>query len=140
MYFGGNDEINKYSRLDIDGDNDIVRLNGHEMDNKSKKNIATYLRNKVSILKFVFNKGIPINSDKKLEITIVDKSINTDKKFKNSYKNICLIINIENGESSYYLREGYRWLSLDESNHIIDLIHKSDNITYYINVDLWSKE
>lgn len=139
MYFGSNDEINMYDTLDIDGDKDIIRFNRHEMDNKSRKNIASYLRDRV------------LEQDETLKIVLTDEDIdfsNIDtlcigdlefrrKRFKNSYNNVKIFLVIKNGDDSYFLKEGYRYLSREESCHAVDLIDKSGNVTFSVDKDVW---
>jgi hypothetical protein len=153
MYFGPDDEIDHYSRLDIDGDKDIIRFNKHEVDNKSRKNIGACLRSRISKPRYRFNRGICINPDETLEIEIIGEAIdfnNMDslyigdiefkrKRFKNRYENVRMFFVIENGEGSYYLKEGYRYLSLEESCHVVDLVDRSDDNTFYVDADLWIK-
>lgn len=165
MYFGNNDEIYSYSILDIDGEKDIVKFNRHEMDNKSRKNIATYLRERICERKYRFHRGIESNEkeseeerkkeseEETFEIIMKDENIdfsNIDtlclgdiefkrKRFKNSYNSVKMFLIIKNGEASYFLREGNRYLSQEESCSTIDLIDKSDNITFYVDIDAWIK-
>ena len=153
MHFGGNDQINSYARLDIDGDKDVVMLNKHEMDNKSRKNIAVYLRDRISEQEYRFNKGIHINPDEVLEIVLTDEDMdfsNIDtlcigdlefkrKRFKDIYRDIHMFMVIKNGDDSYFLKEGDRYLSREESCHMIDLIDKSGNITFSVDTDAWIK-
>lgn len=153
MYFGSSDEIDSHNTLDIDGDTDIVRLNKHEMDNKSKKNIAAYLRGKISEHEYRFNNGMCINPDEVLKVVLTDEDIDFNdidilyigdlefkrKRFKNSYDNVKMFSTIKNGEDDYYLKEEDRYLSREESCHMIGLIDKSENITFSIDAGAWIK-
>ena len=153
MYFGGNDQINSYARLDIDGNKDIVTFNRHEMDNKSRRNIAIYLRDRISEQEYRFNKGIRINPDEVLKIVLTDEDIdfnNIDtlcigdlefkrKRFKDVYNDIHMFMVIKNGDDSFFLKEGDRYLSREESCHVVDLIDKSGNITFSVDTDVWIK-
>ena len=153
MYFGSDDEINSYATLDIDGDTDIVMLNKHEMDNKSRKNIATYLRDRISEQEYRFNKGICLNADEVLKIVLTDEDMDLSKidtlyigdlefkrkRFKDIYDDVHMFKVIKDGNDSYFLKEGDRYISQEESCHVIDLVDKSDNITFSIDTDAWVK-
>lgn len=153
MYFGSNDEIDSYTTLDIDSDADIVRLNKHEMDNKSRKNIAAYLRDKISEQDHRSNNDIYTNQDEILQIEMIGEDIDFNsidslyiedlefkrKRFKNSYNDVRIFTTIENGECSYHLKEGNRYLSLEESWQVVDLIEKSGNVTFSVDKDAWIK-
>lgn len=153
MHFGSNDEINRYSTLDIDGDKDIVMFNKHEMDNKSRKNIASYLRDRISKQEYRFDKGTCESPDETFEVVLTDENLDWNnieticigdiefrrKRFKNLYNNVKMFLVIKNGEDSYFMREGNRYLSREESCHVIDLIYNSGNITFSIDTDAWVK-
>ncbi len=143
-----NDNI--YNNIDIeeDGINSIIRVNEKDIDTKTRKDIAIGLRSKIPEIRFIFKKDIAINQDEKLEIKVLEDNIDLEKidtinidwiiqikkqRFKNSYKNINLIYwknPYENMEyrMEYILREGYRYLSLEESHHAIDLIFPLENV------------
>lgn len=118
MYFGGNDQISSYVRLDIDGNNDIVTFNRHEMDNKSRKNIATYLRDRISEHEYRFKKGIHINPDEVLKIVLTDEDMdfnNIDtlcigdiefkrKRFKDVYRDIHMFMVIKKWGRQLFLK------------------------------------
>ena len=153
MYFGDNDEIDSNIRLDIDCDKDIVMFDKHEMDNKSRKNVASYLRDRISGQEYRFKKGIYVDQDEVLEIALTDEDIdfnNIDslcigdlefkrKRFKDVYRDIHMFMVIKNGDDSFFLKEGDRYLSREESCHMIDLIDKSGNITFSVDTDVWIK-
>jgi len=122
MYFGPGDEINKYCRLDIDDDKDIIMFNRHEMDNKSRKNIASCLRDRISKQRYLFNHGMYTNSGETLDIEIIGGDIDFDnidslyigdlefkrKRFKNSYNDVRMFLVIQNGKDIYYYNSGAR--------------------------------
>lgn len=116
-------------RIDIEGE--IVKFNRKELDNKSRKNIARDLRSLIPRLSYRFGGGIELRNDEKLVITILDDNI-----CKNSYKNVKLSYNIIHGEEVCYLKEGYRYLSLEEMHRIINLIHEPEKTIIYLDVDL----
>jgi len=119
MYFGSNDIIDNYYRIDIEeGDTgSIVKLNKKEMDNKSVKNIADYLRSIIPVPTYRFERGILISGEEKLELSIIDDI------FKDSYENVHLIYwKYPYEDIEYRLREGCRYLSLEECHHVINLI------------------
>jgi hypothetical protein len=154
MYFEPGDEINKYCRLDIDEDKDIIRFNKHEVDNKSRKNIGACLRDRISKQRYLFNHGMHISSDETLDIEIIGEGIDFDnidslyigdlefkrKRFKNSYNDVRMFLVIQNGKDIYYyLKEGDRYLSPEESCHVVDLVDKSGDNTFYADTDSWIK-
>jgi len=152
MYFGLNDEIGVYNRLDIDGDEDIIRFDKHEVDNKSRKNIAAYLR-RISEQMYRFNRGVYISPEETFKIEIIGEDVDFSKidslyigdlefrrkRFKSRYNNVHMFFEIKNGECSYFLKEGYRYLSPEESCHVVDLVDGCDDITFYIDKDAWVK-
>ena len=160
----------------IDIEEDIVKFNGKELDNKSRKNVASDLR--YLILESVcyrFKQGIALKGDEKLVVTILGDDIkkirkietdniietvniidNTNDKtnnvkvikidgieierkrgeYKNLYKNVKLCYTIRYGEENHYLKEGCRYLPLEETYHIIDLIHKPEETIFGLDLDL----
>lgn len=150
MYFGFNSELNKYSRLDIDGEKDIVCLNRQEMDNKSRKNIGAYLRDRTSKQGYRFSDCMSANSDEVLK-AVLAKDIDFDnvdslyigdiefkrKRFKNVYRNVKIFLIIKNGECKHFLMEGYRYLSLEEACHAVDLIDNLGSIMFSVDKDIW---
>lgn len=153
MYFGLNDEISVYNKLDIDGDKDIILFNKHEVDNKSRKNIAAYLRTRISEQRYRFNRGVYISPEETFEIEIIGNDVDFSKidslyigdlefkrkRFKSRYDNVRVFFEIKNGEDNSFLKEGDRYLSPEESCHVVDMIDKSDDTTYYIDKDAWIK-
>lgn len=143
MYIYG--DISKYGKLYIDieedGVNSIIKINKNDIDNKSRKNIAIDLRNKIPELIYRFRQGISINPDEKLEIKVINDDMGNDinlneidtidingieikiQKFKKSYKNIHLTYWKHPYEDmEYRLKEGSRYLSIEESHHVINLM------------------
>lgn len=143
MYIYG--DISRYGKfyIDIEGDdiNSIIKVNKKDIDNKSRKNIAIDLRSKIPELTYRFKQGILISPDEKLEIKIinndVDNGLNLNdvdtidingveikrQKFKRSYKNVHLVYWKNSYEDTEYgLKEGCRYLSIEESRHAINLI------------------
>lgn len=107
----------------------------------SFNSLAIDLRNKIPELTYRFRHGISINPDEKLEIKIINNDADNDlnlneidtidingveikiQKFKKSYKNIHLIYWKHPYEDmEYALKEGSRYLSIEESHHVINLI------------------
>jgi len=161
-------------RIDIEGD--IVKFNGKELDNKSRKNVASDLRYLIpESVCYRFKQGITLKGDEKLVITILGDDIKkirkietsniieavniaddiTDKinnievikindieierkrgKYKDSYKNVKLCYTIRYGEEECHLKEGCRYLSLEETHHIIDLIYKLEGTIFGLDLDL----
>lgn len=144
-------DISRYGRLYIDieedGMNSIVKVNNkdtvnkNDIDNKSRKNIAIDLRIKIPELTYHFRQGISINPDEKLEIKVINDDMGNDinlndidtidingieikiQKFKKSYKNVHLTYWKHPYEDmEYRLKEGDRYLSVEESHHVINLI------------------
>lgn len=65
----------------IDIDKDVVKFNGKELDNKSRKNVARDLRYLLpESLYYRFNKGIAIKGDEKLVITVLGDDIKNVRK------------------------------------------------------------
>ena len=120
MYFSG-DYLDEYYRIDIE-ESGTVKLNKNEMDNKSVKNLAAYLRNRIPVLTYRFKRGISVSGEEKLKIVIIDEM------FKNSYENIRLIHwKYPYEDVEYRLREGCRYLSIEECHHVINLISPPQN-------------
>lgn len=143
MYIYG--DISRYGKFYIDieedGINSIIKVNKKDMDNKSIKNIAIDLRSKIPELTYHFRQGISINPDEKLEIKVINDDMGNDinindidtigingieikiQKFKKSYKNVHLTYWKHPYEDmEYRLKEGSRYLSIEESHHVINLI------------------
>lgn len=134
------DNINIYNNIDIeeDGINSIIRVNEKEIDTKTRKDIAVDLRSKIPEITYAFKKDIAINPEEKLEIKFLEDNIDSEKidtinidgiqikkqRFKNSYKNI----NLMECRMEFILREGRRYLSLEESHHAIDLIFPPEKV------------
>lgn len=143
-----------FGEVVIDIDRDIVKFNNKELDNDDRKKIASELRSLVPELLYRFKKGIVLNENEKLVVTIPNQIIETDKIdtikicdieikkriFKNNYKNVILYYNIIDEEDTWYLMEGYRHLSLEEMHHVIDLIYKPENITFCLGIDLCTEK
>jgi hypothetical protein len=153
VYFGFNDEIDEHDRLDIDGDKDIIMFNKHEVDNNSRRNIASYLRNRISEQMYRFNRGVHIRPEETFKIDIIGEDIDYSKidslyigdlefkrkRFKSRYDNVHVFFEIKNGEYSYFLKEGDRYLSPEESCHLVDLVDGCGDITFCIDKDTWIK-
>jgi len=162
MYIYG--DISRYEKLYIDieenGINSVIKVNKKDIDNRSRKNIAIDLRRKIPELTYRFKQGILINPDEKLEIKIInndmDNDINLDnidtiningieikkQKFKKSYKNVYLACSKHPYEDAEYaLKEGCRYLSIEESHHVINLIWPiapPGHTIFSIDVDLFT--
>lgn len=161
-------------RIDIEGD--IIKFNGKELDNKSRKNVASDLRYLIpESVYYRFKQGIALKGDEKLVVTILGDDIKKIRKietnniietvnitdnmtdeinnakvikidgidierkrgeYKNLYKNVKLCYAIRYGEEKCYLKEGCRYLSLEETHHIIDLIHKPEGTAFGLDLDL----
>ena len=153
MYFGLNDEISVYNRLDIDSEKNIVRFDKYEVDNKSRKNIASYLRNRISEQRYCLNRGVHIGPEEIFKIEIIGEDIDFSKidslyiedlefkrkRFKSIYDNIHVFFEIKNGEENYFLKEGDRYISPEESCHVVDLVDECDDNTFFIDKDTWIK-
>lgn len=136
-------DIEEYS------DGNIVRLNKNELGFEGRKILAAYLRSKISYIEYRFKQGIHLQDNQKLEITISDQPINNIdviningieiklKRYKNSYDNLHLVRKIFDDEEEYYLIEGCRHLSSDETSHVIDLIY-TGSIMQSLGIDLWA--
>lgn len=144
------ERIGRYDNAVIDIDNDIVKFNDKVLDNKSRKNIANELKSLIPELLYRLKRGIVLNEDERLIVT-VSNEINNAKKiytikigdieikreiFKNTYRNVRLYCDIQSGEDTWYLMEGCRHLSLEEMRHIIDLIYQPENTTFCLELDL----
>lgn len=154
MYFDINDQISEDDRIDIEEytTGTIARLNKNELDNKSRKYIAAYLRSIIPSPEYLFKKGINISGDEKLEITICDEPINKIDRINingieiklENYKNFYNDIHLNYWknyyeDNEYGLKEGFRYLSIEETNHVINLIY-SESIIITLRVDLFTNE
>ena len=145
------DNISTYDNAIIDIDENTVRFNNKELDNESRKNIANKLRSLIPELLYRFKKGIVLNEDERLVVTIPNEMMETEKIdtikigdieiqrriFKNNYKNVRICHDIKSEEDTWCLMEGYRHIPLEEMHHIIDLIYKPKDTTFYLGLDLF---
>lgn len=89
----------------------IVRINNRKLDAKEKKDLAAELKDKIPRF------DLPIDEF----ITDIDEN-----KFKKSYANINLEFyrRNEDAREEYVLKEGYRYMPLEEVYHVIGLIYR----------------
>ncbi len=89
------------STIKIDIVDKIVKVNNEKLDAGERKNLAAELKNKIHC----FNPSAALTSDA----------------FKQSYTNI----NLEFDGEEYNLKEGYRYMPIEEIYYVLDLIHAS---------------